>query len=217
MKITSKGRIILLMLISCVCSSACTYTAVTNTDCTVSPVVSDEMEETGTWKAGKQIYSGKFCKIVRSDVKDNYIYKVFNKKGENVYTEEITTIVEPTVHITDEAVDIHYGAGTGIYFDKLISLDGKFQSEWMNSARLIGKKYVVYMDFDKEAPTKTQLRLEEIYSKDVQKIYSFPCLADEWDVEKYEFQNNEQELFIQYIDKDTKEEKEMVISLSKFR
>lgn len=217
LKKVNKTKYILILFAICLCSSACSKSTASSRSSDSSKEAAEEMQQMPTWQAGEQICSKGNCEIFLASKKDNYICKVNNEKGENVYTEEFTTIVAPTVTLTDEAAIIHHGAGTGVYFDKVVSLDGKRKSEWMSNARLIGNKYVIYLDFDFEDPSKTQLVLKEIYNEKTQKGYPFPYLADEWDVETYEFQDEEKKVFVRYTDKDTKKTAEKVISLSEFK
>ncbi|SFR57818.1 hypothetical protein [Anaeromicropila populeti] len=164
------------------------------------------------------IQTGKYFEILKLSKKDHYKCKAFNEDGELIYSEEIQTIVWPTATMQYNAVDFHHGAGTGTYLDKFVDYQQNLKSDWFQNVRAIGKDHVAYVRWEgKEVENiKTVLVVAKKYEQNTEKKYSFPHILNEWDIDICEFRNNETELYIHYIDKDTKETEEKTIKLSEF-
>lgn len=152
--------------------------------------------------------------------KDYYKCYVFNKKGEGIYSEILGPFVNPPeMTVTDNTVDIHFGAGTGTYLDKFIDYKNNRKSDWIENVRAIGKEQVAYVRWEDNSDgiTDTLLIVAKKYEYNTEKKYVFPYVSDEWDIDQFEFRNDETNLYLHYIDKDTKKAAEKTIKLSEFQ
>ncbi|SFR81065.1 hypothetical protein [Anaeromicropila populeti] len=148
---------------------------------------------------------------------DYYRYTVYNTNEESIYSEILGEFNDPPrVTICDDTVNIHYGYGTGVFRDKYVDYKNNLQSIWLNNVWGVGKKYVAYVIGDWRNGSDSKLAIEEKYIQNTRKEIPFPHIIYDTDVDICEFRNNETELYIHYIDKDTKEAEEKIIKLSEF-
>lgn len=170
------------------------------------------------------VYEKRNFKEVKLDLltgyEDYYECFVFDKNGDGIYSEILGPFVNPPkMAVSDNTVDIHFGAGTGTYLDKFIDYKKNRKSDWLVNVRAIGKEQIAYVRWEEDADGKTDtlLVVAKKYEYNTEKKYKFPYVTDEWDIDKFEFRNNETELYLHYIDKDTKKEAEKTIKLSEFK
>ena len=149
---------------------------------------------------------------------DYYRCTVYNDKKEGIYSEIIGELNSyPKVTISDNTVDIFVGYGTNAFCDKYINYKEDLQSVWMDNIYGKGKKHVLAVDGDWTDGSNTKLVVKHMYIQHQQKEYPFPHITDGCEITKCEFRNNDEEIYIEYTDKDTQKIENKTILLKDFK
>ena len=149
---------------------------------------------------------------------DYYRCTVYNDKKEGIYSEIIGELNSyPKITISDDTVDIYVGYGTNAFCDKYINYKEELQSVWLDNIYGKGKKHVLAVDGDWTDGSNTKLVVKHMYIQHQQKEYPFPHITDGCEITKCEFRNNDEEINIEYTDKDTKKIENKTILLKDFK
>lgn len=219
-------KIIFLMLLSLTILYSCKNDSTTMKklplDNTSRPTIAEAVTKVPTesyheeWKI---VESEKHYCIERMGLReynDYYRCKVYDDKKELIYSEIIGELKQPPdVSILYDTVDIHFGYGTNAFSDKYINYKEDLQSIWMNNIYGKGKQHVLTVGWDNHSNTK--LIVKHMYIQHQEKEYPFPHIKDGCEITKCEFRNNDEEIYIEYTDKDTQKIENKTISLKDFK
>lgn len=122
----------------------------------------------------------------------------------------------PTITESEDIITIHFSCGTDSFMDKFIDYKNNMESNWINNVRGIGDHTVAFVYGGWASGEKSKIMIKMKYGNSPKKEYLFPHFIYDADVDICRFQNDDKELYLHYIDKDTKEAKEVVIPVSEF-
>lgn len=217
----------LLVLLSSTILSSCNNKDVhvaiqeTATNSTQSPINTQPASKIPNHTEWKLVKSTKHYSIEKMGLRkynDYYRCTVYNDKKEGIYSEIIGELNSyPKVTISDNTVDIFVGYGTNAFCDKYINYKEDLQSVWMDNIYGKGKKHVLAVDGDWTDGSNTKLVVKHMYIQHQQKEYPFPHITDGCEITKCEFRNNDEEIYIEYTDKDTQKIENKTILLKDFK
>ena len=217
----------LLVLLSSTILSSCNNKDVhvaiqeTATNSTQSPINTQPASKIPNHTEWKLVKSTKHYSIEKMGLRkynDYYRCTVYNDKKEGIYSEIIGELNSyPKITISDDTVDIYVGYGTNAFCDKYINYKEELQSVWLDNIYGKGKKHVLAVDGDWTDGSNTKLVVKHMYIQHQQKEYPFPHITDGCEITKCEFRNNDEEIYIEYTDKDTQKIENKTILLKDFK
>lgn len=225
-----KNNCMLLVLLSTIIFSSCNYKdehvimQEIASNSTHSPIITEpatEIPKIPSHTEWELVKSEKYYSIKKMGLRkynDYYLCTVYNDKKEGIYSEIIGELNDlPNVSISDDTVDIHVGYGTNAFCDKYINYKEDLQSIWMDNIYGKGKKHVLAVDGDWKDGSNTKLIVKHMYIQHQEKEYPFPHIMDGSEITKCEFRNNDNEIYIEYTDKDTQKAANKTIALNDFK
>lgn len=220
----------LLVLLSSIILSSCNYknehvaSQETGSSSTLFPTISETATEISSipnhteWKLVKSTKHYSIEKMGLRKYNDYYRCTVYNDKKEGIYSEIIGELNSyPKITISDDTVDIYVGYGTNAFCDKYINYKEELQSVWLDNIYGKGKKHVLAVDGDWTDGSNTKLVVKHMYIQHQEKEYPFPHIKDGCEITKCEFRNNDEEIYIEYTDKDTQKIENKTILLKDFK
>lgn len=182
----------------------------------------EEKDDMPSTKANgwKKYEEGKYYSLYDMKYKNDLFCKcsVKDDTGKVLY-EDVFHEAPGTLSATekDSIIDVHYGYGTQAFMDKFIDVKKKEQTDWLDNIWGAGETHVAYIRGDWKDGTNTKIIIDNKFGRSAKKKLRFPHVCNEAEADVCEFRKHDKELYLHYIDKDTKKEAEVTIPLTEFK